>query len=179
MMTRFASLAAILSLLAGCGGPPPPEPPEGFTIAIRFDSIDIAILESARIRFHPPPTTRFAAVPDTEYEGGEITLTQDPDSSLLFELSGAHVRDRAMPSTDGPAMVYELQIWSEDPGMFDGPLVLGTAYRSGNPIGEGTVYLPAWPPPIEVEQECIGSTCRALLPITCSPSAASMGLCLP
>jgi hypothetical protein len=178
MKTRFASLA-LLSVLVSCG-PPPPEPPEGFIVAVAFESIDTAIVESIRIRFEPPDTTRFATVEDTTFEGGAITLSQDPDTSLVFEIAGDHVRDHLTPSPDGLSMFYELQVWSDDPVMRNaGPLVRGTAYRSGSQIGEGTVFLPSWPPPIEVEESCNGTTCRARLAIICSASAASMGLCFP
>lgn len=179
MMTRFASLAALLAFLAGCG-PPPPTPPEGFTIAVRFVSLDIAVLESVRVRVQPPPTTRFAEIDETQYESGGITLRQEADSSLVFELTGAHVRERAMRAPGGPEMIYEMQVWSDDPVMMTGPLLLGSAMRSGTAIGEGTVYLPSWPPPIEDEEgRCSGSACQATLSITCTAQAASMGLCLP
>lgn len=179
MTTRLTLLAAVLSLLAGCGEPPP-DPPEGFTIEVAFVSIDVAALESLRVRFNPPDATRFADVAGSTFEGGAITLRQEPDSSLLFDITGAHVRDHLTPSPDGTMRFYELQVWSDDPMMRTaGPLLRGTAYRSGNPIGEGDVYLPSWPPPIEAEEgACSGVTCRARLSIVCTASAASMGLCL-
>jgi hypothetical protein len=177
MMTRFTSYAWLLSLLAGCGGPPP-VPPEGFTVAVDFQSIDVAIVESIRIRFNPPDTTQFAAVEDSTFEDGAISLHQDPDSSLVFDITGEHVRANMTPSPDGALMFYELQVWSDDPVMqSDGPLLLGSASRSSMVIGQGTGRVPTWPPPVEEDDVCSGTECRARLPIACTPSAANMGLC--
>lgn len=187
-MTRITSFstatisAAVLALalLGACETPPMDPPPEGFRLVVRFVSVDVAVIDGVRLRLQPPDGARFATVPDTMFEDDRITLRSDSDSSLVFEIDGQHVRDHAVLAPDGTSTIYELQIWSDDPVMrADGPLVIGSASRSGADIAQGTAYLPAWPPPVEVEGMCEGTTCTSQIAIECTSEAAGMGLCRP
>ncbi len=166
-MRRFTSLGLVLltlALLASCGSPPPPD---GFTLNVHLLSLDLEIIERLRLRFSPQDLgTPFESQPDMTYEGGAITVHVDTDGALVMDITGEHVRELAMPSADGMQMIYPQQIWSEDETRNLPPIVFGTVYRSGEPIAEGMVYLPAWPPPLGDSTQ-INVRCNADPPERC------------
>ncbi len=150
--------------LSSCGNAPPP--PEGFTIAVRFVVVDPAILERLDISFRPQGGARFEPQSELTFEGGAITSRVEDDGTLTLSVTGDHVRANVRTSDTGQPF-YDLQVWSDDVAMRTGPQLFGVAYRSGTAIGEGGAFLPAWPPPVEDEGTCSGSTCTAQLAITC------------
>lgn len=168
-MRRFSfTLGLFALLLASCGSAP--EPPEGFLVNIRFISLDPAVIDDMRLRFDPPEGMSFEPQDEMTFEGGAIVVRIDTDGSLIMTITGAHVRASLVPSPDGTQMIYPLQIWSDDPAMNTAPLVIGSVSRSGEVIGDGTVFLPAWPPPLEAS---VG------LGIQCTSTAAAAGRCTP
>lgn len=170
-MKRLAMnlLALVLLGLAGCGSPPP-TPPEGLTLALRFVSIDIAIVEKVRLSFRPQNGARFQDTPEQMLEDGAIVMRVETDGTLTMEVSGDYVRAHATDTPDGTQKLLELHVWSDDPMMREGPLVFAFADRSGEAIGEAMAYLPTWPPPLEVDGGCTpaGQPCRTQLAITCT-----------
>ncbi|HEY8432903.1 MAG TPA: hypothetical protein VIL20_31240 [Sandaracinaceae bacterium] len=160
-----------LAMLALAGfGCSQPVAPEGFTIDVRFISIDLDVVDEVRLRFNPPDGERFEARDPMTFEDGAISVEVDADGTLRMSITGDYVRAHAVPAPDGSQRIMPLQIWSDDPTMNAAPLVFGTAWRSGEAIGEGTVFLPRWPPPLGE---------RTGLPIQCRADAAAMGLCTP
>lgn len=165
---RLLALATLALALPSCGSGP--EAPEGFTIDIRFISIDLSIVDELRLRFDPADGMAFEQQDPMTFEDGAISVEVDADGTLRMSITGTYVRAHAVPSADGSQMVMPLQIWSDDPAMNAAPLVFGSAWRSGEAIGDGTVFLPRWPPPLGE---------RTGLAIQCTASAASMGRCAP
>jgi hypothetical protein len=165
-MRRLAivGLGLLSVLLASCGSAPPP--PEGFTIAVRFVVIDPAILERLEISFRPQGGARFEEQTEMSFEGGAITTRVEDDGTLTLNVTGDHVRANVR-TTDTGQRFYDLHIWSEDEAMRAGPQMFGVAYRSGAAIGDGGAFLPVWPPPVEEDGACTGSTCTTQLAITC------------
>lgn len=171
MRSRPALFALALAsvLTAGCG--PGADTPDGFALVVRFDSsVDVAVVDSLRLRFQPPIDTRFEAQPDATFEGGAIVVQVDANGSLVVLVDGEHVRAHATPSADGNQSLYELELWAEDPAMRDGPLVIGSVLREGEVIADGTVYLTAWPPPL-------GATTQ--IAMRCTTEATTTGRCRP
>jgi hypothetical protein len=166
MLPRALCWPVLALLLASCG--PGGEAPEGFVLAVRFVAIDTAVVDRLRLSFRPALGTRFEAQPEMTFEGGLITMRVEVDGSLVLSIDGAHVRANLVPGTTMP--VYELQIWSDDPAMRAGPLVLGSVDRGSEVIGDGTVFLPAWPPPLEQTTQ---------IAIECGMEAATAGRCTP
>lgn len=189
MMRRSLSvltLGATLVVAAASCSSDGDVPPEGFTIAVRFQSIDVAVVDTLRIRFIPPDGTGFAQQPEKTFEDGAITMRIEEDGSLVLAITGEHLRANVMPSSDGQATIYELHVWSDDPAMRAAPLLFGTVFRGTEAIGDGSVYLPSWPPPYEDDGMCVdpinpdrNATCRAQLAIECSRDAAAAGRCSP
>jgi hypothetical protein len=169
-MKRSIAILALLcaTLLAACDGEPPP-PPEGFTLAIRFDRIDPAVVDIVRLSFRPEGEgEEFQLQEEMIFEDGAIVVRVEPDGSLSMDISGDHVRTHVM--TTGADPIYELHVWSEDPAMNEGPLVFGTAVRGAEAIGEGPAYLPEWPPPVDGRQQ---------LALSCYAEAFAAGRCMP
>ncbi len=159
-------VSALAALVTSCGGPP--DAPEGFRLDVHLVSIDVAIIERLRLSFTPRTGESFEAIDETTYEEGGITVRTDSEGRFVMDITGAHVAENAVPSSDGTRMIYSVQIWSDDPTMTTAPLVVGSVTRSGEFIGTGMVYLPAWPPPLEASTQinipCTASPerCRAL-----------------
>jgi hypothetical protein len=161
------AIALLLSIaLAGCGSPPP-EPPEGFTIALRLMSIDVNVIEHATISFRPQAGARFESVSDQTVEDGNVMLHVEDDGTLTMDVNGNYLRAHKTDLTGGEQLI-ELHVWSDDEMMRTGPLMVATVYRTGVQIGTGMSYLPAWPPPIGLaDGGCSASSCRAQIAIPC------------
>lgn len=154
---------AALVLLAGCASAP-----EGFTLQIRFVSIDPEVIDMVRLSLTPEGADRFMVVEDMSFEGGAITTrVESGGEALVMEIAGDHVREH-VTRPDGVQYLYEIEMWSDDPTMDDAPRVLGSVVRETESIGQGSGYLPGWPPPLGV---------TAQLAIQCSP--ASVDRCTP
>jgi hypothetical protein len=159
---RSLLLASVL-LLAGCGDPGP----EGYTLAIRFVSMDPEVIDRLRLTFTAATGQRFAAQEEMAYEGDQIRVRVESDGVLVMEIDGEHVRSHyTLP--DGEQALYELEIYSEDPTMNTGPVILGSATRDAMFIGQGSARLPEWPP-------VLGGVTQ--LAIQCGTEAAAAGLC--
>jgi hypothetical protein len=161
---RRAALLGLVFSLAGCGG----AAPEGFTLSVRFLSLDVAVIDSVRLAFRPAPGLVFQSQPEMTFEGGAITMRVESDGALALTITGAHIRANLDPDEAMPT--YDLEIWSDDPAMRSGPVVLGSATNGTELIADGTMFLPAWPPPL-------GQTTQIV--IQCTAEAAIAGRCMP
>lgn len=168
-MRRSILGLALVLVSSSCGGP---AAPEGFTIAVRFVAIDVAVVDRLAISFRPQGDARFEAQREMSFEGGAITTRVEDDGTLTMEITGDHVRAHAT-SPDGMQYLYEVQIWSEDEAMRAAPQMFGVAYRDGEAIGDGGAFLPLWPPPLSEDGTCTATSCRTQLAITCYTSTSA------
>ncbi len=148
-----------LVLASACGSP------RGFTLAVRFGSVDPAVVDGLRLAFDPGMDA-FEQEPAMTFENGGIASSVDIDGRYVLVITGAHLQESIDPET----RIFELEMWSDDPAMRAGPRVLGSVQRQLEVIGDGSVFLPAWPPPL-------GQTTELL--IQCRTEAAMAGRCVP
>jgi len=149
MSRRLEVIAfALFALLgtASCGEEPPPE---GFTLRLRFTSLDPSVIETVRISFQPQGTDeRFMFVEPMSYADGAIQLVVEDDGTLTLTIDGEHVEALAEMQGDG-SYTYDLEIYSDDetPRMTP-PGVRVVVTRAGESIAQQFRYLMQWPLPL-------------------------------
>lgn len=169
MRRAFLRGLVCVALLAlnGCGEEPPPE---GFEIQLRFVSLDPVVLDNVRVQFIPEDTQRFMFVEPMSFEDGRVGLEVAADGVVILTLNGQLVAERSVPQGDGSS-IYTLEVWTTDTRVRDpAPSVRVTANRDLEVIGEGFLYLPSWP--VELGE-------NVLLPVSCTASAVTRGVCRP
>ncbi len=165
MRRQLSQLALVALALAGCGAPPAPE---GFTLAVQMMNVRPVAVDALRITFTPrdaTPPVVFQPTPPQSYEDGAITVEVDGSGILSMVVTGDYVRAHST-MTGVDAHRFEVEIWSDDDAMRDGPQIRGTVLRMGESIAQGAAFLPGWPVPL-------GATSQVT--VTCSNAA----LCLP
>jgi hypothetical protein len=149
MTRRAVPLAlALLALFgtASCGSEPPPE---GFTLRLRFTSLNPSVIESVRVSFQPQGTNeRFMSIEPMSYADGAIDLTVETDGTLSLTIDGAHVAALAEMQGDA-SYTYDLEVYSDDatPRM-PPPGVRVVVSRAGESIAQGFKFLTQWPLPL-------------------------------
>lgn len=166
LIARGILCVALLGL-HGCGEEPPPE---GFEIQLRFVSLDPVVLDNLRVQFIPDDTQRFMFVEPMSFEDGRVGLEVAADGVVILTLNGQLVAERSVPQGDG-SFIYTLEVWTPDTRVRNpAPAVRVTANRDLEVIGEGFLYLPSWP---------LELGANVLLPVSCTSSAVTRGLCRP
>lgn len=157
---------ALLST-ASCGGEEPP--PEGYTLRLRFTSLDPVVLENVRVSFQPQgPDERFMFVEPMSYADGAIDLTVEDDGTLTMLLDGAHVAENALEQPDA-SYIYDLEVYTEDETpRSPAPGVRVVGNRAGERIAEGFLFLPQWPLPLG-QSTIVQVPCRMAVSDRCFP----------
>lgn len=142
----FSALA--LSLIsASCGS----EPPEGFTLNLQLQGVQLAAVDNVRLILTPQAVggtaPRFTPPEMMSYEDGGVLLSVDDDGQLVILITGEYFRANAVPMGEGdldPRLA--LEFWSDDEIMRAmTPQLRGNVVASGFEAAAGAAYLPSWP----------------------------------
>lgn len=164
MVTLRNGLLSVAGLLlaASCGAPV-----EGYALAVRFVGIDPWVVDRLVVSVRAEDGGAFEAAEERVLADGLVSRVE-PDGTLTLDATWVFVRANAVTQDARSSVPIELR--SEDPALFAQPRLFAVAYRGSDAIGEGSVYLPAWPPPAETCSDG-GRTCPAEVSITCYSTA--------
>lgn len=183
-LTRTFALCLAVAL-AGCGGDELPRP-EGFLLNIELQSISPDVISNINVNLVPQGTDeRFMALPGPltfDPDGqlnpdGPITYLVADDGALEIDVTGAHVRDRAVDNGDS-SWTYTMQIWSavldcnpegtECDAVTEGrmrnpaPLMTIVVDRGAQVLGSNQQFLTQWFLPLggslDIEVPCTDTT---------------------
>ncbi len=132
MRRQLSQLALVALALAGCGAPPAPE---GFTLAVQMMNVRPVAVDALRITFTPrdaTPPVVFQPTPPQSYEDGAITVEVDGSGILSMVVTGDYVRAHST-MTGVDAHRFEVEIWSDDDAMRDGPRSAARSCAWANP----------------------------------------------
>ncbi len=148
-MQRTLLLSLFLSLfaLASCGS----EPPEGFTLNLQLQGVQLSAVDNVRLILTPQriggAMPSFTAPEMMSYEDGGVSLSVDDDGQLVILITGEYFRANAVPTGEGdldPRL--SLEFWSDDEVMRAmTPQIRGNVVAGGFEAAAGAAYLPSWP----------------------------------
>lgn len=135
----------VLAAAASCSEPPP----EGFTLRLRFTSINPSAIDEVRVSFQPRGDNEaFDLVEPMSYADGAINLVVNADGTLTLTLDGAHVALTGERQPDN-SFTYDLEVYTEDmKRRVPPPGVRVVVTQDGESIAQGFRYLPEWPLPL-------------------------------
>jgi hypothetical protein len=170
-MTRLA-LHLLVVLAASCGS----EPPEGFTLAVQLQGVQLSAVDDVRLILTPQTVggamPRFTAPEMMSYEDGGVALSVDDDGQLVIRITGEYFRANAVPMGPGdldPRL--SLEFWSDDEiARAMTPQIRGVVTADGFDAAAGAAYLPTWPLTLG-EQFTLTIPCTAGRETECRPTA--------
>lgn len=155
----------------GCVSAPPPIPAaEGFLIQVQLNGIRSAPIDNIRLVIVPrvvgAASPRFA--PIEPYDAGGIQVSVDTNGYLTLTVSGDYVRDNGVSAMGDLNPRIDVEVWSDDAVMREGPQVQGYVVIGASQLAMSAAYLPEWPLTLG-ESFVLSITCTAGFEMQCAP----------
>lgn len=150
-LVRSLPALALIALLGALASSCSRSAPQGFTLAIQLQMVNVRAVDSLRIVFAPVMEGTRAGMfvqptHGTSFDNGDVQISVDSVTGLLtMTITGSYFAAHALADASGNDPRFEIELWTDDTAMHMPPQVRATVTRSGMQIATGVAYLPSWP----------------------------------